>query len=197
MDSVALLVCPRGSSSSAGSQEKGNFHYFLAVLSLLKFLDRAITLQAGGKEHCLIQSLLCLQATTEGLHTCISVHTKPVVPNTPLAHERRYCLKRCAQRCYTRGFLHILHIHPGIPALSQSSAGAPRCFPEGFSRQERGWAARGSGRWQQPLAAGSSILRSGGSAPPKGHAPCLPSISWTFLLTMLASFFPSLSPPHQ
>lgn len=37
MDSVALLVCPRGSSSSAGSQEKGNFHYFLAVLSLLNF----------------------------------------------------------------------------------------------------------------------------------------------------------------
>lgn len=55
--------------------------------------------------------------------------------------------------------------------------------------------ARGSGRWQQPLTAGPSILRSGGSAPPKGHAPCLPSISWTFLLRMLASFFPSLFLP--
>lgn len=31
------LACPRGNGSSAGSQEKGNFHYLLAVLSLLKF----------------------------------------------------------------------------------------------------------------------------------------------------------------
>lgn len=34
---IAWLVCPRGKSSSAGRQEKGNFHDLLVVLSLLKF----------------------------------------------------------------------------------------------------------------------------------------------------------------
>lgn len=67
-------------------------------------------------------------------------------------------IKSCAQRCCTRGFLHI---HPSIPAVFQRTGSglASRTLPDAFLRCPPGGIRDRlrsvPGRWQQPLAGGT------------------------------------------